>query len=45
VRLPGLHVVVNKSDTVRRIVMENRGVSLPRELSTKVIFIFRSPGH
>jgi uncharacterized protein with ATP-grasp and redox domains/predicted NBD/HSP70 family sugar kinase len=45
VRLPGLHVVVNKSDTARRIVLESCGRSLPKEPRSKVIFIFRAPSH
>lgn len=45
VRLPGLHVVVNKSDTARRIVLKSCGRHLPTEPRSKVIFIFRTPSH
>ena len=40
--IPGLHVVLNKSNTVRRIVKRDRGVSLSPERNKNVVLLFRS---
>jgi hypothetical protein len=43
VTLPGLHVVVNKGDTAGRIILDERGVSLPKDRERILIFLFKAP--
>ena len=42
-RLSGLHVMLNKSDTIRRIIKNDRGISLTAEENGNVVFFFRKP--